>query len=605
MSVNLGGYRDRVARVDLTSGQIHYEGIDENLAKQYVGARGLGVKYLLDNGIGIAPLAPESLLAVMTGPLTGTKVRMSGRLCVVARSPLTGTCVDSHMGGWTGAQLKWAGLDGVIFKGKGAKPVYAYVADGQVTLHDASEIWGKGTHEAIKWAKAKHGDVGVMAIGPGGENQVHFANFMNDDDRAAGRGGTGAVAGSKNLKAIVVKVNKRNVPEPADPVAFKEADKAALKWINTAVTTMPKTGDLHKFGTNVLMNMDNEIGGLPTRNAQRTVFEQADAVGGETVTNTILIDNPTCWNCPIGCKKKVRIKEGKYAGLVMESVEYESAWALGGNCGNADVAAIAHIIDRCNDFGLDTIEMGNALSMTMEATEKGAVKGIAWGDTDGMAELVPMIAARKGLGVDLAEGPAQASKKWGVPELSMSVKGQSIPAYDPRGIKGMGIGYATSNRGACHLRGYTPAAEVVGWVLGQQGKTDPLAWQGKAGLVATFQNVYGFTDSADICKFSTFAEPLDVFAAQYAAYIGVPLDAGGLLRIGERVYNLERYFNNLHGIGPGSDTLPKRFLEEPGSGPAAQSVCELDQMLAEYYQIRGWQDGVAPDGKLKELGIIA
>ncbi len=603
--MRLGGYRDRVARVDLNTGQVRIEGIDEEDARRYVGGRGLGVKYLLDNGIGIDPLAPESLLAVMTGPLTGTRVRMSGRLCVVARSPLTGTCVDSHMGGWTGAQLKWAGLDGLLFTGRSPSPVYAYVEGGNVSLLDASEIWGRGTHATEKWLRAKHGDVGVMCIGPGGERKVRFANWMNDDDRASGRGGTGAVAGSKQLKAIAIKADRRAVPEPADAPAFKKVDMEALGWLRTTATTRPKTGDLHLYGTNVLMNMSNVIGGLPTRNSQQTAFEQADAIGGETIHNSILVANPTCWNCPVACKKKVKITEGAHAGLQMESFEYESAWALGGNCANSDANAVAHLIDQCNDLGIDTIETGNALSLVMEATEKGALKdGIAWADTAAMSEMIDSIAARDGLGDDLAEGPARAAAKWGVPELSMSVKGMSIPAYDPRGIKGMGIGYATSNRGACHLRGYTPAAEVVGWVLGQQGMVDPLAWQGKAQLVATFQNVYGFTDSMDLCKFSTFAEPLDAFAQQFVTYTGGQLSVDDLLKTGERVYNLERHYNNLHGIGAGSDTLPKRFLSEPGSGPASHSVCELDEMLAEYYTVRGWDNGVVPEAKLRELEIV-
>ena len=600
------GYHNRVARVDLSTGEVRYESIPEEDAVKYVGARGLGVKYLLDNGPSVDPLSPENLLSVMTGPLTGTMAPMSGRLAVVTKSPLTGTCVDSHMGGWTAAQIKWAGLDGLLFKGKSDRPVYALVENSSVTLHDASEIWGKRNHETIKWLKAKHGDVGVMSIGPAGERQVRFANFMNDNDRSAGRGGTGAVAGIKNLKAIVIKPHGKRAPDPADEQAFHAAHKEALNWLMKIIVTEPRTGDLSRHGTNVLMNMANELGALPTRNSQRSEFALADAIGGETIADTILVANPTCHACPVACKKQVKITDGKYSGLQMESFEYESAWALGGNCDNGNAASIAYMIDLCNDLGMDTIEMGNALSLTMEATEKGAVRdGIPWGDTDAMAELILKIGAREGIGEELSYGPARAAAKWGVPHLTMSVKGMSIPAYDPRGIKGMGIGYATSNRGACHLRGYTPAAEVVGWVLGA-GKeiVDPLAWKGKAGLVTTFQNVYGFTDSLDICKFSTFSEPLDVFAAQYSTFTGVPLDPAGLLKVGERVYNLERYYNNLNGFGAGSDYLPTRFTEEKGSGAASESVCELDDMLADYYSIRGWDNGVVPEQKLRELEII-
>ncbi|HUV95508.1 MAG TPA: aldehyde ferredoxin oxidoreductase family protein [Anaerolineae bacterium] len=601
----LGGYANRIARIDLGTSTIEYEPIKEEDARMYVGGRGLGVKFLFDNGPAVEPLSPDNILCVMVGPLTGTRAHMNGRLCVVTKSPLTGTCTDSHMGGWTGAKLKWAGFDGLVFKGKAATPTYAYVEDGTVTLHDASDLWGKGVHETIKLMREKHGeDVAVMSIGPAGEKLVRFASWLNADNRASGRGGTGTVAGSKNLKCIVIKGDEANMPQPSDAEVFQEANRAALRKIREVPTTNPREGDLHVHGTNVLMNMVNEIGALPTRNAQRSDFAQADAIGGETVADTILVGHPACYACPVACKKEVRITQGKYAGLHMESLEYEPAWAFGANCDNGDINAVAAMIDRCNDFGLDAIEAGNALSMTMEATERGLVDGLPWGDTDAMMELIQKIAFREGIGDELAEGPSRAAAKWGAPEISMSVKGQSIAAYDPRGLKGMGIGFATSNRGACHLRGYTPAAEVVNWVLGAEQVADPLEWKGKGELVAIFQNVYGFTDSVDVCKFGTFAIPLDVYAALYSGMTGVDLDVAGLLKTGERIYNLERYYNNLNGFREGSDSLPRRFLEEPGTGAASESVCELDQMLEEYYKFRGWDKGVVPEPKLRELGII-
>jgi len=601
----LGGYANRIARIDLGTSTIEYEPIKEEDARMYVGGRGLGVKFLFDNGPAVEPLSPDNILCVMVGPLTGTRAHMNGRLCVVTKSPLTGTCTDSHMGGWTGAKLKWAGFDGLVFKGKAATPKYAYVEDGTVTLHDASDLWGKGVHETIKLMREKHGeDVAVMSIGPAGEKLVRFASWLNADNRASGRGGTGTVAGSKNLKCIVIKGDEANMPQPSDAEVFQEANRAALRKIREVPTTNPREGDLHVHGTNVLMNMVNEIGALPTRNAQRSDFAQADAIGGETVADTILVGHPACYACPVACKKEVRITQGKYAGLHMESLEYEPAWAFGANCDNGDINAVAAMIDRCNDFGLDAIEAGNALSMTMEATERGLVDGLPWGDTDAMMELIQKIAFREGIGDELAEGPSRAAAKWGAPEISMSVKGQSIAAYDPRGLKGMGIGFATSNRGACHLRGYTPAAEVVNWVLGAEQAADPLEWKGKGELVAIFQNVYGFTDSVDVCKFGTFAIPLDVYAALYSGMTGVDLDVAGLLKTGERIYNLERYYNNLNGFREGSDSLPRRFLEEPGTGAASESVCELDQMLEEYYKFRGWDKGVVPEPKLRELGII-
>lgn len=601
----IGGYHNRVGWVDLTSGTVEYKEIDEKDARQYVGGRGLGVKYVYDNGPQVEPLSPENILCVMTGPLTGTRARMSGRLCTVTKSPLTGTIADSHMGGWTAARLKWSGFDGLVFQGKAEKPTYAYVEDGKVTLHDAGDLWGKGVHETVALMQERHGEkVDVMAIGPAGENLVRFACWVNCDDRASGRAGTGAVGGSKNLKCIVIKGDRKNMPNPVETDAFKSANDACLKAINDCPTTNPKDGDLHVHGTNVLANMVNEIGAYPTRNAQTTLFEQTDAVSGETVADTILVNRPTCWACPVACKKEVEVTEGKHKGLRMESMEYESVWAFGPMCHCDDVNSIAAFIDRCNDYGLDTIEAGDALAMTMEATEKGLVDGLAWGDSDAMFELIADIAFRKGLGADLAEGMDPCSEKWGDASMAMTVKGQSIPAYDPRGLQGMGIGYATSNRGACHLRGYTPAAEVVFWVLGDETQLDPLAWEGKGELQMIFQNVYGFTDSLDVCKFGTFAIPLQVYADLYAGMTGVPLDAGGALQIGERVYNLERYYNNLAGFREGSDHLPKRFLEEKGAGASADSVCELDNMLEEYYDLRGWQEGVVTEAKLVELGII-
>ena len=601
----LGGYANRIARIDLTDGQVHYEEVDEQIARMYAGGRGMGVKFLFDNGPEVEPLSPDNLLCVLVGPLAGTKVRMSGRVCIVTKSPLTGTCTDSHMGGWTGAKLKWAGFDGLVFEGKADKPTYAYIEDGTVTLYDASDLWGKGVHETVELVREKHGeDVGVMAIGPAGENLVRFAAWINADARASGRGGTGAVAGSKNLKCIVIKGNRKNMPKPADPDAFKVADEACMTAIKETPTTRPVDGDLHIHGTNVLANMINEIGAYPVRNAQTTIFAATDAVSGETVADTILTRRPTCWACPVACKKEVEITEGKHKGLRMESMEYESVWAFGPMCDCSDIGAISAMIDRCNDYGLDTIETGDALAMAMEATQKGLVEGPAWGDADAMLDLIDDIAFREGLGDDLAEGMDPCSEKWGDTSIAMTVKGQSIPAYDPRGLQGMGIGYATSNRGACHVRGYTPAAEVVNWVLGESTGVDPLEWKGKGELVGIFQNVYGFTDSAGVCKFGTFAIPLATYAALFASMTGIPLDVDGLLEIGERVYNLERYFNNLNGFREGSDYLPKRFLEEPGAGAAAGVVCELDKMLEEYYAFRDWENGVVRENKLVELGII-
>lgn len=608
--MNLGGYRNRVAWIDLTGGVIEYKPIADEDARLYIGARGLGVKYVFDNGPQVDPLSPENILCFMNGPLTGTDVNLSGRMAVVTKSPLTDTVTDSHHGGWSAARLKWAGFDGLVFKGKAANPVYACVENGEVTLHDAGDLWGKSTHETIKALQERYGqkDVSIICIGPAGENLVKFACWMNENDRSSGRGGTGCVGGSKNLKAIVIKGVHADRPRPADRDAFRAAQKVALAQLSDErVLTSPRKGGLSVYGTNVLMNITSNMGGLPTRNGQFTSFgERAELLSGEHVKATILVNDPTCHACPVACKKEVEVKEGPFK-VHMESVEYEPAWSVGAFCGNDDVGAVAYMIDRANDYGFDAIEIGTVLAMFMEYSECGhaGADALGWGDTHGMVEMARKIAFREGIGDVLAEGTGKAAKKLGHPELAMAVKDQGIPAYDPRGIKGMGIGYATSNRGACHLRGYTPAAEVAGNVLGPTEVVDPLAYEGKGKLIMIFQNVHALTDCLDICKFATFSESMDGFAAQFAAITGAPCTADYLLKVGERVYNLERHYNNLNGFVGKDDSLPTRFLTEPSTfGGSKGQVCELDKMKAEYYQERGWVDGVVPETKLKELEIL-
>ncbi|MBG7610190.1 MAG: aldehyde ferredoxin oxidoreductase family protein [Anaerolineae bacterium] len=608
--MTFGGYANRIAWVDLTNGKTEYKPIPEDLALKYIGGRGLGVKFVFDNGPEVDPLSPDNILCFMNGPLTGSEANMSGRMAVVTKSPLTGTVTDSHHGGWSAARLRWAGYDGLVFKGKAEKPVYAYINDGVLELKDASEVWGKGIHDTVKHFNEKYGekDLTVISIGPAGENLVKYACWINEDDRASGRGGTGCVGGSKNLKAIVIKA-KKAIVRATDRDKWKAAHSTALAEImDERVVTSPRKGGLSVYGTNVLMNMTNVIGGLPAKNSQFTAFEGAEKVSGEYVNDNVLVGNPTCHACPVACKKEVEITEGPYAGLRMESLEYEPAWSVGANCGNDDIGVVAKMIDTCNDLGMDAIEIGHPLSVYMEASQKGYTNGdgkLDWGDGAKMVAIADKIARREGFGNVMADGAEATATHFGHPELAMTCKGQGIPAYDPRGIKGMGLGYATSNRGACHLRGYTPAAEVVGNVLGPSTVADPLAWEGKAELNIIFQNVHAVTDCLDVCKFATFAESLDSFAAQYEAMTGIPSDAGHLLKVGERVFNLERHYNNLNGFREGSDTLPERFTKEPSTmGGSIGHVCELDEMLTDYYDQRGWVNGVVPEDKLKELEII-
>jgi len=618
----IGGFQDRVARVDLSAGTVDYEGIDEADAKKYIGARGLGVKYVFDQGPEVDPLGPENLLAFMNGPLTGTQVTMSGRIALCTKSPLTGTVTDSHHGGWSGARLKWAGFDGLLFEGRAEDPAYAYVEDGEVELRDASHVWGRGVHDTRDAIADEIGgeygkDLSMMAIGPAGENEVRYACVVNEDDRASGRGGTGCVMGNKNLKAVVVK-SSTEMPKPADPETFREGHRQAMRAIQESDVTGPNEGGLSVYGTNVLMNVTEEMDGLPTRNGRFTSTRSereespdepnvdAERVSGENVRENILVDEPTCHSCPVACKKEVEVDvlhKGEEMNVRMESFEYESAWALGPNSMNDDRDMVALLIDRCNDVGVDTIEAGNMLAMAMEMTEKGRVDaGLDWGDTEAMVEMIERIAHREGdLADALADGAADA---FDAHDCRLDVKNETIPAYDPRCMKGMGIGYATSNRGACHLRGYTPAAEI----LGIPEQVDPYEWEGKGELCATFQDLHAISDSFDICKFNAFAEGIEEYVLQYNGMTGLDYTEDDLMECGERVYNLERYYNNLAGFDGGDDSLPDRFLPDTpgtieGQGASEGEVCELEPMKEEYYDHRGWVDGVVPDEKLDALGI--
>jgi len=628
---DLGGFHDHVARIDLDDGAVAYEGIDEEDAKKYIGARGLGVKYVFDQGPDVDPLGPENLLAFMNGPLTGTQVTMSGRIAICTKSPLTGTVTDSHHGGWSGARLKWSGFDGLLFEGQADEPVYAYVEDGEVELRDASHLWGQGVHDTVDdlEGEIEGGSLGknlsVMAIGPGGENEVKYACVVNEDDRASGRGGTGCVMGNKNLKAVVVKA-ATNMPKPEDQETFQEGHKQAMQVIQESDVTAPNEGGLSMYGTNVLMNVTEEMDGLPTKNGRySSTRSYSDAEGdgeriidsenvsGENVRENILVDEPTCHSCPVACKKEVEVQtmhKGEELNVRMESYEYESAWALGPNSATDERDKIAVMIDRCNDYGIDTIEAGNMMAQAMELTEEGKLDevddGIAWGDADEMIDMLGRVAHREmELADHMAEGQEHLAEEFGdVTTDTLTVKNQSIPAYDPRCMKGMAIGYATSNRGACHLRGYTPAAEI----LGIPEKVDPREWEGKGELCATFQDLHAISDSFDICKFNAFAEGIEEYVLQYNGMTGLDVSEEELMEAGERVYNLERYYNNLAGFDGADDDLPSRFVEGnehavPAQGGSEGDLAELDELKEEYYEVRGWADGVVTDEKLDELGI--
>jgi len=596
-------YVNKILQVDLTKETTSVREFPKEL-KQYIGGRGLGVKLVYDNGANIDPLSPENIMVFATGPLTGTRAPESGRYCVVSKSPATGTVFDSNSGGTWGSELKFAGFDVVVIKGKAKNPVYLWINDGSAEIKSASEVWGKDVFETTDTLVEEVGDkkAKVACIGLGGEKLANIAAIMNDKARAAGRGGLGAVMGSKNLKAIVVRGHNR--PEIANPDLFDSAVKESMETIkNNDVTGK----GLPSYGTAVLVNIINEAGILPTRNFQTGVFENAYDISGESMAENLLDRKRACWGCIIGCGRGTSIKEGKYKGESGEGPEYETVWSLGAQCGVKDLNAITKANYLCNQYGIDTISAGSICGVVMEMYEKGKIteKEIGFranfGDASALVNLVELMCKGSGFGVDMVKGSRLLTEKYGAPELAMQVKGLELPAYDPRGVQGHGLAYATSNRGGCHLRAYMIAPEILGIPM----KIDPFATEGKPEMLKTIQDLFAVVDSLILCKFNTFAIGAEEFTKLLNGALGTQYSVEDIMQIGERIWNLERRYNNREGLTRPEDTLPKRLLEIPmPDGPAKGQVNRLNEMLDDYYKVRGWNsNGEVTQEKLKELGL--
>jgi aldehyde:ferredoxin oxidoreductase len=599
----MGGWQGQVLRVNLTKGTCKKERLDPKLARAYIGGRGVGTKILSDEvDPQVDPLSPKNKLIMATGPLTGTNASTGGRYMVITKSPLTGAVACSNSGGYIGAEIKFCGYDFLIFEGRAKSPVYLWLNNDKVELRPADKVWGKTTHETEDRLKAEtHEEAHVCSIGPAGEKWALTACVMNDKHRAAGRSGVGAVMGSKNLKAVVAK-GFQSV-KVARPKEFMAACLAVVKKLKESPVT---GGGLPKYGTPILVNVINAHGFLPTRNFQQGQFEGADKLSGETIADTILIKNKGCFACTIACARVSEVKEGKYKGAG-EGPEYESGWALGIATGVSDLGAVTKANYLCNELGMDTIEAGVAVATAMELFEKGYIplsdigRPLRFGDRDALVWLIEEMGYRRGFGELVAQGGYRVAEKYGHPELFMGVKKQAFPAYDGRGAQGMALGYATANRGACHLRGYTISVEV----FGIPKKMDPFATEGKAEVSKLFQDVTAFVDSTGICLFTTFgigAEDIHPML-EHATGGGYTLEE--CLKVGERIWNLERLFNLKAGLSGKDDTLPPRILHEGiPEGPAKGMVGKLPEMLPEYYKLRGWEaTGVPSKAKLKELAL--
>jgi aldehyde:ferredoxin oxidoreductase len=547
-------------------------------------------------------MSPDNKLIFATGPLAGTYGAANGRYMVITKSPLTGTIASSNSGGYFASELKYAGFDMIIFEGKADKPVYLKIYNDKCAVVDASHLWGKSTFEVEDIIHEEfHGDAKVAAIGQAAENLVHFSCIMNDKHRAAGRSGVGMVMGSKNLKAIAVRGT--GGVRVADKKAYREAALNSYAMLRENPVTGTGLGAL---GTAVLVNVINQSGALPTRNFKSGTFEGAENISGEKMAETILKRNKSCMGCFIGCGRVTKISDPRFPD-VGEGPEYEPIWALGAHCGVDDLNAIAKTNFICNETGMDPISLGGTIACAMELFERGIIKEeevgfpINFGNAEAVVKLADMASKGEGFGKKIALGSYRLAESYGHPELSMTVKKLEFPAYDPRGIQGMALTYATNNRGACHVRGYLVSPEI----LGLPEKLDPQSTEGKATWGKIFQDFTAVVDSVGVCLFTTFALGVPEFRAFYNAITGFDLTDDDILKIGERVWNLERVFNLEAGISPDQDTLPKRLLEEPlPDGPMEGNVARLSEMLPEYYKLRGWDEkGYPTEEKLKELNL--
>ncbi len=582
-----------ILHVNLSDKSIRREPLPPDLFNQYLGGRGLGVKLLYDNlAPGIDAMSPDNLLVFAIGPSTATSVPTAGRFVVITKSPTTGTIFDSHAGGYFGAQLRRAGFAAVVFHGKSDSPVYLWINDDEVEIRDASKIWGKDTYEATD-ALLEETDpkAQVACIGPAGENLGLMAAIMTDKHRAAGRGGVGAVMGSKNLKAIVAKGT--GTAGVHDPERLKTAVVRSRRLIKKNAVT---NKSLPVYGTPVLVSVANELGMLPTNNFQAGTFNDAEGVSGEKLLERFSAGTYHCHGCPIGCGRLSQIQGRKVGGP-----EYESIWALGPQCGINDLEWITLANDRCNHLGLDTISTGSTIGAAMELVQRGKLDApLKFGDTTGILDIIEDMAHMRGLGAEMSEGSKRLTERYGAPELAMQAKGLELPAYDPRGAQGHALGYATSNRGGCHLRSYLIGPEVLGSpVLVDRDRPD-----GKADLVMLYQDLSAAMDCMVVCRFTNFAWTVDDYAELISAGTGIEFSGRDLLRLGERIYNLERLFNLREGFTAKDDTLPPRFFEPLPEGGSRNRVVHLEEMLKEYYKLRGWdKEGRPTKATLKKLDI--
>ena len=626
------GWNKKVLKVNLTTKNIIIEPISEEILKNYLGGRGINIKVLYDTtNINTDPLGPHNPLIFGTGPLTGTIVPSSGRHNITARSPLTGILGDSNSGGFWGAELKQAGYDQIMITGKAERPVYLKIINEKVEICDAKHLWGKNVWETEKLIKEELGDndVQIASIGQAGENLVKISGIMNNLSRAAGRTGMGAVMGSKKLKAVVLRGNKGI--GVYDLKRFSESVEEMIKDIYSS----PYYEARSSYGTTMLVNLNNRLGNLPYRNSQGSYFKDAEKIGGELLYDKHVTKLKACFSCPVHCSRYYKVKSGPFAGTQGEGPEYETLVSFGSRCDNNNLESILYINNLCNQYGLDTISTGTVISFALECYEKGLIKkenaedmDLSWGNYEAIIDLVNKIANREqlakidrkvpqqlmnNLGFLLSEGVKKASEY--IPNsghYALEIKGLEVAAQGVRGIKAMGLGWAVSSRGADHLRAF-PIAESL-WsekdaeeAFGTKEIANRYAYKGKAKLVKWTEEFSAVTDCLEMCKIVAMPLKLDMsnFAEITSALTGIEFSGMDLLKIGERIINLERIYNLKMGLKSKDDRIPDRYRLEPvPEGNSKGEVLDLDKMLPEYYQLRGWnKKGIPSRKKLDELGF--
>lgn len=588
-----GGYYGRYLVVDLKNKTWQAEDLPEDIMTEYLGGRGIGTKLLYDLQEGkVDPLSPENNFIIFTGPLGGTNSPGSSRIMFVTKSPLSSTVNATSMGGSFPNAFKGTGFDGVVIKGTSEEKVWIHITPEEVTFHSAEDLWGLKTSETDAAVKEKVGDkCRVACIGPGGEKQVLFAAVVSET-RTASRGGAGAVMGSKNLKAIAVSGNVK------PPIADKQAMEAAIKKIREEQDENPSVVGMQANGTAGLISVVNAMGALPTKNFQTGTFEAAEEISGSAITEKNRVKTIACASCPVACSLIAEVKDGKFKGTKSEGPEYESAVMLGSDIMIGDTNTIIAANYLCDEYGIDTISVGNVIAFAMECYEKGFLKDsdtgglpLTWGNDETVLTLIELIGKKEGFGERLSQGVARLSKEIpGSEPFAMHVKGLELAAYDPRGVFGQGLSYAIAPRGGEHGRGGYMIVEFF------MPEVDLYTHEGKAAKAIQMAEDATIYDLACVCSFNFI--PAASLPPLITAVVGKEYTEESLREVTRRVITLERRFNIREGFTRKDDTLPPRLLNEPlpdGMAEGKKIDC-LDLMLDDYYKLMGWdKEGNPPD----------